>query len=86
MGRPGSASSLAADIFQVQLLVSCSCGGFSPTALRCFTALHLANPVVHIPKSTVLSVKSSSKSEHIAAEPYGHGAHLALALAVYIEV
>jgi hypothetical protein len=83
MGRPGSASSLAADIFQVQLLVS---GGFSPTALRCFTALHLANPVVHIPKSTVLSVKSSSKSEHIAAEPYGHGAHLALALAVYIEV
>ncbi|KAH7926389.1 hypothetical protein BV22DRAFT_1009107, partial [Leucogyrophana mollusca] len=39
--------------------------------------------VVYIPKAAVLSVKSCSLSDVITPVPYGHGAHLALAFAVY---
>jgi len=42
--------------------------------------------VVLIPKSAVLSVKSCSLSDWITPVPYGHGAHLALSLAVYVEM
>ncbi|EGO22114.1 hypothetical protein SERLADRAFT_440135 [Serpula lacrymans var. lacrymans S7.9] len=42
--------------------------------------------LVHIPKSAVLSVRSCSLSQLIAPIPYGNGAHLALALALYGEL
>jgi hypothetical protein len=49
-------------------------------------AVHSCLPVVRIPKSAVLSVKSCSLSDSITPEPYGHEAHLALSLALYGEM
>ena len=46
----------------------------------------LTYAVVRIPKTAVLSVKSCAFSDHIHPEPYGLGAHLALSLALYIEL
>ncbi|KAH0836586.1 hypothetical protein J3R83DRAFT_8286 [Lanmaoa asiatica] len=42
--------------------------------------------LVYIPKTAVLSVKSCFFSQHISSVPYGHGAHLSLALALYGEL
>ncbi|GBE89776.1 hypothetical protein BKA93DRAFT_405485 [Sparassis latifolia] len=42
--------------------------------------------LVTIPKSALLSCKSCSRASLIPFVPYGHGAHLALALAVYSEL
>ena len=42
--------------------------------------------VVRIPKSVVLSVRSVAFAEHIPYVPYGHEAHLGLAVAVYSEL
>lgn len=43
-------------------------------------------PVVTIPKTAVLSVRSCTITEMIPHAPVGHGAHLALSLAVYSEM
>ncbi|KAG0709169.1 hypothetical protein DFH29DRAFT_886846 [Suillus ampliporus] len=44
-------------------------------------------PLVLIPKTTILSTKSCFLSQDIGTSaPYGHGAHLALALALYGEI
>ncbi|KAI6112873.1 hypothetical protein F5141DRAFT_1003421 [Pisolithus sp. B1] len=42
--------------------------------------------VVYIPKTAILSVRSSFLSSQIEPVPYGHGAHLSLALALYGEL
>ncbi|KAH7890690.1 hypothetical protein F5I97DRAFT_1798549 [Phlebopus sp. FC_14] len=42
--------------------------------------------LVHIPKAAVLSVRSCSLTREITTVPYGHDAHLALALALYGEL
>ena len=48
--------------------------------------IYLCNAVVYIPKTAVLSVKSCYFSQHISSVPYGHEAHLSLALALYGEL
>lgn len=42
--------------------------------------------LVRIPKATILSTKSCFFSQDITSAPYGHAAHLALALALYGEI
>ncbi|KAI0927737.1 hypothetical protein AcW2_003948 [Taiwanofungus camphoratus] len=42
--------------------------------------------LVTIPKTALLSARSCALSAHIPLVPCGHGAHLALALAVYTEI
>ncbi|KAG1741063.1 hypothetical protein EDB19DRAFT_732191 [Suillus lakei] len=42
--------------------------------------------LVRIPKATILSAKSCFLSQDITSAPYGHAAHLALALALYGEI
>ncbi|KAI0368652.1 SET domain-containing protein [Pilatotrama ljubarskyi] len=42
--------------------------------------------VASIPKSSILSVRSCALAEHIDWVPYGHGATLALSLALYSEL
>ncbi|KAG2056853.1 hypothetical protein BDR06DRAFT_952509 [Suillus hirtellus] len=42
--------------------------------------------VVRIPKAAILSTKSCFLSQDITSAPYGHAAHLALALALYGEI
>ncbi|KAG1746732.1 uncharacterized protein EDB91DRAFT_111339 [Suillus paluster] len=42
--------------------------------------------LVRIPKTSILSTKSCFLSQGITSAPYGHGAHLALALALYGEI
>ncbi|KAG2150214.1 uncharacterized protein EDB93DRAFT_1084426 [Suillus bovinus] len=42
--------------------------------------------LVRIPKAAILSTKSCFLSQDITSVPYGHTAHLALALAVYSEI
>ncbi|KAH7913068.1 hypothetical protein BJ138DRAFT_697390 [Hygrophoropsis aurantiaca] len=49
-------------------------------------SIEKAATLVCIPKSAILSVKSSFLSNTITHMPYGHGAHLALAFAVYGEL
>lgn len=48
--------------------------------------LPLITPVVTIPKTAVLSVRSCSFADVIPIIPYGHGARLGLSLAVYGEL
>ncbi|KAI9461470.1 hypothetical protein HD554DRAFT_1511990 [Boletus coccyginus] len=48
--------------------------------------IECARTLVYIPKTAVLSVKSCFFSRHISSVPYGHGAHLSLALALYGEL
>ncbi|KAN0088559.1 hypothetical protein V8E55_005616 [Tylopilus felleus] len=57
--------------------------------LSVYSRQHLiecSRTLVYIPKTAVLSVKSCFFSQHISSAPYGHGAHLALALALYGEL
>ncbi|KZT27781.1 hypothetical protein NEOLEDRAFT_1130259 [Neolentinus lepideus HHB14362 ss-1] len=42
--------------------------------------------LVKVPKTAVLSVRTCSLSRHISPIPYGHGAHLSLALALHGEL
>ncbi|KAI5995674.1 hypothetical protein EDD15DRAFT_2164752 [Pisolithus albus] len=42
--------------------------------------------LVYIPKTAILSVRSSFLSSRIESVPYGHGAHLSLAVALYGEL
>ncbi|KAI6044194.1 hypothetical protein EDC04DRAFT_411841 [Pisolithus marmoratus] len=42
--------------------------------------------LVHIPKTAILSVRSSFLSSQMEPAPYGHGAHLSLALVLYGEL
>ena len=60
----------------------------TPLGLHLFscTNLSLGFAVVYIPKTAVLSVKSCYFSQDISSVPYGHGAHLSLALALYGEL
>jgi len=48
--------------------------------------MSIFNVVVRIPKATILSTKSCFLSQDITSAPYGHTAHLALALALYGEI
>lgn len=48
--------------------------------------IHSPCTLVYIPKTAILSVRSSFLSSQIEPVPYGHGAHLSLALALYGEL
>ncbi|KAJ6504744.1 hypothetical protein C8R47DRAFT_157139 [Mycena vitilis] len=50
------------------------------------TTIPTENILVRIPRSSVLSVKSSSISDLIPPHPYGRGAQLSLALALSVEL
>jgi len=48
--------------------------------------MFISDIVVRIPKTSILSTKSCFLSQDITTAPYGHTAHLALALALYAEM
>ncbi|KAI0661641.1 hypothetical protein C8Q70DRAFT_910421 [Cubamyces menziesii] len=52
----------------------------------CDEFIPLAQTVASIPKSSILSVRTCALAEHISFVPYGHGATLSLALALYSEM
>ena len=72
--------------YYISFLPQLGSKGTSKLHLSLCTNLFLGIAVVYIPKTAVLSVKSCFFSQHISSVPYGHGAHLSLALALYGEL
>ncbi|KDQ61613.1 hypothetical protein JAAARDRAFT_171946 [Jaapia argillacea MUCL 33604] len=67
--------------------VVCSdAAGIAARSKRGITTIGCPSTLVSIPKSAVLSVRSCTFARCITPVPYGHGAHLALALALYSEL
>ncbi|KAG1785503.1 uncharacterized protein HD556DRAFT_1249754 [Suillus plorans] len=58
--------------------------GISVYSLEDF--IDCSRSLVRIPKAAILSTRSCFLSQDIISAPYGHGAHLALALALYGEI
>ncbi|KAI9057295.1 SET domain-containing protein [Trametes sanguinea] len=66
-------------------IIQSSDGSISVWANRDEPIIHPAT-VASIPKSTILSPRTCSLSQHVAWAPYGHAAVLSLSLALYSEM